>query len=243
MKLAGPEAVVGGIEDRTLPGPAGPLAVRIYTPPMPDLRYCRGWSTSTAAAWWQAPWRRTTPSDGRSRILALAEWSRSNTAWPPSTHFPPRSTTPWRRSRISALTPHASVSTAHASVYAATRRAARSRRRQPSGRSNRQPAAGVAIADLPDSRLQPLDGFQTGPRQRLFDRSGHARSRPSALRAARNGSGQSSDLAPARGTMLPVCRARSYTRRNSIRCATKAGIISSALPARILMCPTLATRV
>ena len=48
MKLAGPEAVVGGIEDRTLPGPAGPLAVRIYTPPdarlkiLPGLVYFHG---------------------------------------------------------------------------------------------------------------------------------------------------------------------------------------------------------
>ena len=32
MKLAGPETVVRRIEDRTLPGPAGPLGVRIYTP-------------------------------------------------------------------------------------------------------------------------------------------------------------------------------------------------------------------
>jgi len=32
MKLAGPEAAVEHIEDRTLPGPAGPLGVRIYTP-------------------------------------------------------------------------------------------------------------------------------------------------------------------------------------------------------------------
>jgi len=42
----------------------------------------------------------------------------------------------------------------------------------PDGRSNRQPAAGAAIADLPDSRLQPIDGFQTGPRKRLSGRSG-----------------------------------------------------------------------
>jgi acetyl esterase/lipase len=32
MKLGGPETPVGGIEDRTLPGPGGPLAIRIYTP-------------------------------------------------------------------------------------------------------------------------------------------------------------------------------------------------------------------
>jgi acetyl esterase/lipase len=35
MKLAGPGVAVAGIEDRTLPGPAGPLAVRIYTPLAP----------------------------------------------------------------------------------------------------------------------------------------------------------------------------------------------------------------
>jgi acetyl esterase len=32
MKLAGPETAVDRVEDRTLPGPAGPLGVRIYTP-------------------------------------------------------------------------------------------------------------------------------------------------------------------------------------------------------------------
>jgi acetyl esterase len=32
MKLGGPETPVGGVEDRCLPGPTGPLAVRIYTP-------------------------------------------------------------------------------------------------------------------------------------------------------------------------------------------------------------------
>jgi acetyl esterase len=33
MKLSGPAAAVGGIEDRTLPGPTGPLAIRTYAPP------------------------------------------------------------------------------------------------------------------------------------------------------------------------------------------------------------------
>jgi len=48
MKLSGPEAAVGGIEDRTLPGPTGPLAIRIYTPidaksgPMAGLIYFHG---------------------------------------------------------------------------------------------------------------------------------------------------------------------------------------------------------
>jgi acetyl esterase len=32
MKLAGPQAAVGHVEDRTLPGPAGALGIRIYTP-------------------------------------------------------------------------------------------------------------------------------------------------------------------------------------------------------------------
>jgi len=32
MKLGGPQTAVGRVEDTTLPGPAGPLAVRIYTP-------------------------------------------------------------------------------------------------------------------------------------------------------------------------------------------------------------------
>jgi len=32
MKFAGPEAPVAGAEDRSIPGPMGPLAVRVYTP-------------------------------------------------------------------------------------------------------------------------------------------------------------------------------------------------------------------
>jgi acetyl esterase/lipase len=32
MKLSGPETAVGDIEDRNLPGPTGPLSIRIYTP-------------------------------------------------------------------------------------------------------------------------------------------------------------------------------------------------------------------
>jgi acetyl esterase len=32
MKLSGPGAAVGGIDNRTVPGPGGPLSVRIYTP-------------------------------------------------------------------------------------------------------------------------------------------------------------------------------------------------------------------
>jgi acetyl esterase/lipase len=36
MKLAGPETAVERIEDRTLPGPAGPLGIRIYTPLVAD---------------------------------------------------------------------------------------------------------------------------------------------------------------------------------------------------------------
>src|SRR5450631_3844426 len=37
MKLSGPAAAVGEIEDRTVPGPAGALPVRIYSPPQLKL--------------------------------------------------------------------------------------------------------------------------------------------------------------------------------------------------------------
>jgi acetyl esterase/lipase len=37
MKLAGPETAVGRVEDRTVPGPAGALGVRIYTPLLTGL--------------------------------------------------------------------------------------------------------------------------------------------------------------------------------------------------------------
>ena len=48
MKLSGPELAVGRIEDRTLPGSGGALAVRIYTPldaglkTLPGLVYFHG---------------------------------------------------------------------------------------------------------------------------------------------------------------------------------------------------------
>ncbi len=54
MSFSGPETPTGGIEERTVPGPAGPLAVRVYTPPaggaagapgaarMPGLAYFHG---------------------------------------------------------------------------------------------------------------------------------------------------------------------------------------------------------
>ncbi len=72
MKLAGPQVPVGRVEDRTLPGPAGALGIRIYTP-----LCCRDSSTSTAAVWWREPWRRMTPLGGRSRIRAPAGSSPS----------------------------------------------------------------------------------------------------------------------------------------------------------------------
>jgi acetyl esterase len=42
MKLSGPETAVGGVEDRTLPGPTGPLAIRIYTPVDPKTGLLAG---------------------------------------------------------------------------------------------------------------------------------------------------------------------------------------------------------
>jgi acetyl esterase len=54
MKLGGPGAPIGGTEDRTLPGPSGPLTVRVYSPlrtaaaaqspaePTPGLIYFHG---------------------------------------------------------------------------------------------------------------------------------------------------------------------------------------------------------
>ena len=48
MRLSDSGIVVGGIEDRTVPGPAGPIAIRIYTPaeapprPLPGLVFFHG---------------------------------------------------------------------------------------------------------------------------------------------------------------------------------------------------------
>jgi len=77
MKLAGPQVPVGRVEDRTLPGPAGALGIRIYTPlgagpePLPGLIYFHG------GGWWREPWRRMTPlgwalaNSGACRVVSV----------------------------------------------------------------------------------------------------------------------------------------------------------------------------
>ncbi len=75
MKLAGPETAVGRIEDRILPGPAGPLGVRIYTPLLTGQSLSADLSLSA----------------GPQLLPGLIS------VWLRNTHFPRRSTTPWRR--------------------------------------------------------------------------------------------------------------------------------------------------
>lgn len=95
--LMGEPEVVAGVEDRQLPGPGGPVPVRIYTPagagpgPLPVLVWFHlgGFVFAPSSGW--------TPSPGRWPTARAASSCRSTTASPPSIPIPPPATTPGRR--------------------------------------------------------------------------------------------------------------------------------------------------
>ena len=69
----------------------------------------RCWSSFTAAAGCRARSRATTPAAARWPTAPGCGCCRSTTAWPPSTPFPPRSTTRCRRTRPWPASPSASA--------------------------------------------------------------------------------------------------------------------------------------
>jgi acetyl esterase len=77
MKLAGPQAAVGCVEDRTLPGPAGALGIRIYTPLdagpelLPGLIYFHGGGLVAGTVATHDPIGRALASSGACRVVSV----------------------------------------------------------------------------------------------------------------------------------------------------------------------------
>jgi acetyl esterase len=77
MKLAGPQAPVGRVEDRTLPGPAGALGIRIYTPLgagpelLPGLIYFHGGGLVAGTVATHDPIGRALANSGACRVVSV----------------------------------------------------------------------------------------------------------------------------------------------------------------------------
>ena len=76
MKLAGPEVVVGRVEDRTLPGPGGALPVRIYSPVnaaeiLPALIYFHGGGLVAGSVATHDSISRALSNSGAVRVIAV----------------------------------------------------------------------------------------------------------------------------------------------------------------------------
>jgi acetyl esterase/lipase len=77
MKLAGPATAVERVEDRTVPGPAGPLAVRIYTPldaeaeMLPGLVYFHGGGLVAGTVATHDSIGRALANSGRCRVVSV----------------------------------------------------------------------------------------------------------------------------------------------------------------------------
>ena len=77
MKLAGPRAAVGRVEDRTLPGPAGALGIRIYTPVdagaglLPGLIYFHGGGLVAGTVATHDPIGRALANSGACRVVSV----------------------------------------------------------------------------------------------------------------------------------------------------------------------------
>ena len=77
MKLAGPRAAVGRVEDRALPGPAGALGIRIYTPVdagaglLPGLIYFHGGGLVAGTVATHDPIGRALANSGACRVVSV----------------------------------------------------------------------------------------------------------------------------------------------------------------------------
>lgn len=82
MKLSGPEVPVAGVQERTLPGPAGALAVRVYTPldapgvaapgeARPGLVYLHGGGLVAGTLDTHAPIARALAAAGACRVVSV----------------------------------------------------------------------------------------------------------------------------------------------------------------------------
>lgn len=77
MKLSGPEVPVARVQERTVPGPAGPLAVRVYTPldapveELPGLVYLHGGGLVAGTLDTHAPIARALAAAGACRVMSV----------------------------------------------------------------------------------------------------------------------------------------------------------------------------
>ena len=77
MQLSGPTVAVGHVEERTVPGPAGPLAIRIYTPSgagtalLPGLVYFHGGGMVSGSVATHDPIGRALASAGGCRVISV----------------------------------------------------------------------------------------------------------------------------------------------------------------------------
>ncbi len=118
-----PKHPVHDVADRTIPGPAGPIPVRVYRPSARRPR-CRCSCGSTGAGGSPATSTRTTRSAGCSATRWVPSSSRSTTASHPRPSIPPRPTTAWPRTNGRLPTPTRSTPTRRGSRSVATARAA-----------------------------------------------------------------------------------------------------------------------
>ena len=241
MKLGGvgvpAGAPIGRIEEATLPGPAGPLNARIYSPHPESLPSglrqvcCRAWCIFTAADW--SPARLDTHASDRASARAIgarAACIAMDYRLAPEHPFPPRLEDATRsRRHTSARTRrirhrcHAARDLRRLGGRHARRGGLPARSRDP---ANRALALQLLICPILDySRRAARGRF----RERVSHRRGHARARPRVLRAPAARIPGPADLTVARRGPSAVCRRPSFTRRSSIPCATRGRIISARL--------------
>ena len=218
-----------------MPGPAGPLAVRVYTPARcagprhARAMRCRGWCIFTAAAWWPARWTPTTPiARALATCRSAAVWCRWSIGWRRSTVSRPRS-----RMRLAAVGHIA----AHAPEFGID--AARLGICGDSAGGTLAAAVCQALARAGGPRLALqlllcpiLDYSRSTGSRREFAR-GYLVDRPRSITtwsttSRRDGSGRSARLAAARRRALGIAADRHSTAPSSIRCAMRARNISCA---------------
>ena len=99
MNLSESDVAIGHVENRVLPGPEGPIAIRVYTPiearsdRLPGLVFFHGGGLVTGAS------TRTKAFAGHLPTKPAAGWCQLITGWRPSTSSLPPSWTAARRRR------------------------------------------------------------------------------------------------------------------------------------------------
>ena len=221
-ELGGPGDEVANVEDRTIPGPAGPIPVRIYTP---DRRH------GAPSRPRLLPRRRLghrRPRDGRRHLPVpsptgpSASWCRSTTAWRPSTSSRRRSTTATPPSPGWPSTPPRSASTPAVSPSAATAPAATSAppsRCGPATRAARRCGCSCSSTRSPTTASTPSSYKENG--------EGYLLTKDMMVwfwdhYLGNAGDGDNPLASPLRARTCPGCRRRWSSPPSSIRCATRA---------------------